>query len=424
MSSLIDKIIPRLRASRFYRMASGFKWALKDAYNPFNRVIKLEPREWPKGRVLLSHRLEAFLFDSAKPISHDHPYYWHSGVWEFTEMARSFLELGYAVDIINYQNDKFLPRDRYAIFLDSRHNMQRLAPLLPKECLKILHIDAAHTIFMNAAESQRLLALQQRRGVTLRPQRFEWPNLGIEYADCATILGNRFTAETFAYAGKPIYRVPISNAFLYPWLKRDFEACRKHFMWLGSRGLVHKGLDLVLEAFAGMPDFELTVCGPVSEERDFEDAYKRELYDLANIHTIGWIDLGSPKFLNIIGNCLSLVYPSCSEGGGGSVITALAGGLIPVLTYESSVDVHDFGIILSGATVNDIRRTVRDLAGRSPVELETMARKGWQYVRDHHSRDSFITEWRRALKTMLNQHKVHTSPRPSRAVELSKCSQN
>ena len=34
--------------------------------------------------------------------------------------------------------------------------------------------------------------------------------------------------------------------------------------------MVHKGLDLVLEAFAGMPEYHLTVCGPVAKEKDFE----------------------------------------------------------------------------------------------------------------------------------------------------------
>ena len=37
--------------------------------------------------------------------------------------------------------------------------------------------------------------------------------------------------------------------------------------------MVHKGLDLVLEAFVAMPEYHLTVCGKVSSEKDFEDAY-------------------------------------------------------------------------------------------------------------------------------------------------------
>src|SRR5262249_45718875 len=169
MNSLISNIAMRIKASRPGRLAGGLKWGLVDAFSPLNRVIRLEPRERIKGRTLLSFHIEPYLLDSAKPVPPDHPYHWHPSHWETTDMARSFLELGYAVDVIRFTNRNFVPREAYEIFLDARHNMQRLAPLLPKECLKIFHIDAAHFLFMNRAECQRLLAVQQRRGVTLQP---------------------------------------------------------------------------------------------------------------------------------------------------------------------------------------------------------------------------------------------------------------
>jgi hypothetical protein len=397
-----------LRATRFYRNARGLKHAMIRAYGPMNRVIRLAPEKQTNGRVLISYYLEPYLLDSAKPIPRDHPYYWHASYWECTEMARSFIESGYAVDVISWRNNWFIPSDRYEIFLDNKYNMQRLAPLLPKECLKIFHIDSAHILFHNAAECQRLLAVQRRRGVTLQSRRFEPPNLGIEHADCATVYGNRFTQDTFSYAGKSMYHVPLSIPFLYPWPEaKDFGVCRRRFMWLGSGGLVHKGLDLVLEAFAGMPEFHLTVCGPVSNEKDFEQAYGRELYSLPNIKTAGWVDIASPQFIDMMRTCVGLVYPSCSEGGGGSALAALGGGLIPILSYESSVDVHDFGVILTSSSVSEIRKVVTALASLPAAELHTMARKGWEYARENHSRDCFAREWRRVVSAILEEHFAH-----------------
>ena len=128
------------------------------------------------------------------------------------------------------------------------------------------------------------------------------PNLAIERADCATILGNEFTISTFRYANKPIYRLPISAPVIYPWPEgKDFEACRRRFLWFGSNGFVHKGLDLVLEAFAAMPEYHLTVCGPIKEEmeKDFEKTFYRELYQTSNIRTEGWVDVVSPEFMRI-----------------------------------------------------------------------------------------------------------------------------
>ena len=126
--------------------------------------------------------------------------------------------------------------------------------------------------------------------------------MAIEHADCAAVLGNEFTISTYTYANKPIYRVPISAPFLYPWPEgKDFEACRRHFLWFGSHGFVHKGLDLVLDAFAEMPDYHLTVCGPIREEieKDFEKAFYKELYQTSNIRTLGWVDIGRPEFTKL-----------------------------------------------------------------------------------------------------------------------------
>lgn len=109
-------------------------------------------------------------------------------------MAQTFLHRDYCVDVIEYNNDIFLPQKEYAFFIETRSNLQRCAPLLNKDCIKIFHADTAHMLFHNAAEANRLLALQQRRGITLAPQRFEPPNQALEHADCATVLGlEKFT---------------------------------------------------------------------------------------------------------------------------------------------------------------------------------------------------------------------------------------
>ncbi|BAZ26790.1 group 1 glycosyl transferase [Kalymmatonema gypsitolerans NIES-4073] len=367
------------------------------------RVVSLKPEQPSQGNVLLSYRIEPFFLKPNEPIPNDHT--WH---WECRQIAQTFLDLGYCVDVIQFHNHKFVPKKDYAFFIDIRHRLEALSPLLNKDCVKIFHSDTAHILFHNAAESNRLLALQQRRGITLSPRRFEPPNLGIEYADCATVLGNEFTINTFSYAKKPIYRVPISTTGVYPWPEeKDFEACRKNFLWFGSGGLVHKGLDLVLDAFAQMPEYHLTICGPVNKEEDFEKAFYNELYYTPNIHTFGWIDITSSKFIEIANNCVGIIYPSCSEGGGGCVITCMHTGLIPIVSYEASVDVHDdFGVILKESSVEEIKNSLRMIASLSPLELKIMARKAWEFVRANHTREKFTESYRNTIeKILINQGK-------------------
>jgi len=359
--------------------------------------ISINPDTDIKGNVLISYILAPFLLKAGQTLSNS-----HTNKWECLQIAKTFLGLGYRVDVINWDNQKFIPNKNYSFFIDIHSNMERLAPLLNQDCVKILHITGAHWLFQNRADYTRLLALQQRRGVTLIPRRLAPPSLAIEHANCATILGNQFAISTFSYAQKPIYPIPISTTVVYPWSEdKDYEACRNRFLWFGSSGMVHKGLDVVLEAFAEMPGFYLTVCGPTQNEKDFEEVFYKELYQTPNIQTIGWVDVTSHEFRNIANSCIGLIYPSCSEGSAGSVVTCMHAGLIPIVSYESGVDVADFGLILKDCSIDEIKNSITTLSSLSPHELKIRARKTWEFARANHTREKFAEEYKNFVFNVL-----------------------
>lgn len=359
-----------------------------------SECVSLVPEGHCKGHVLLSYILEPFNAKAGEPVSN-----FHTNYWESLQIARTFLDLNYAVDVIHWADDRFIPKERYSIFVGARRNFQRIAELLNDDCLKIVHLDTAHWLFNGFAEYMRCLDLQKRRGMTLRSFRFVEPNWAIEYADCATILGNKFTISTYEYARKPIYRVPVPAIAEYPWPEnKDFESSRNRFLWFGGIGLVHKGLDLVLEAFSEMPQYHLTVCGPIDKEKDFESIYYRELYQTPNIQSMGWVDVTTSEFIEIANSCIGTIYPSCSEGGGGSVINCMQIGLIPVVSYESSVDVNDFGFILDSCSIADIKQSTEMFASLTVEELKDRARKTWEFARANHTREVFAERYRQTIE--------------------------
>ena len=305
---------------------------MRETEHRYNRllrkdIITLYQANKSDKNVLLSYITHPFRIKLNDPI-----FYSHTNQWECKQIANTWVKYGYTVDIIDWDNAIFLPKKDYSVFIDIHSNMERIAPLLSPKCKKILHITGAHWRFQNDAENKRLLALKSRKGVTLQPRRQVPPSLGIENAECATILGNKFTQETFAYSEKPLYAIPLSTTVQYPLIEKNFEKIHKNYLWLGSFGMVHKGLDLVLEAFQELPDCNLTICGPVNRESDFQKAYFKELYQSPNIKTLGFIDVSGDQFLKVIKNTCALIYPSCSEGQAGSVITCMHAGLIPIIS--------------------------------------------------------------------------------------------
>jgi glycosyltransferase involved in cell wall biosynthesis len=364
----------------------------------------------PRGRALFSYVIDPFLLPAGAepPLSHTH-------YWESWRMAHTLAELGFEVDAIHWTNRRFVPATPYDLFVDVRRNLERLAPSAGRECLKVMHCETAHHSFYNPAQTARLAALERRRGIRLPPFKTLEENRGIEIADCATILGNEATQATYRFAGKPLYPVPISQPVLYPAPDaKDFDAARRRFVWFGSGGMVHKGLDLVLDAFAGTPDLHLTVVGPVERERAFEAAYARELYRTPNVETVGWVDVASPRFAELARRSLALVYPSCSEGQNGGTVTCLHAGLLAVVTREVGVDVDpSFGTILPEASVEAIRAAAAELAARPAAPLSAMARAAWTFAREHHTRERFAAVYRQRVLEILERF------RPALAARLA-----
>ena len=380
--------------------AAGLEISLRRTNPIFGKVVSIEsPNPKHQGFVLISYSLAPFLVEDESQVTNK-----HTDDWECLQMANAFLKLGYSVDVISHLNMTFIPTKKYSYCICVNRNMERIAKLLNQDCVKILHVVWAHWLFHNRAEYTRLVALQQRKNVVLRPRRTLTPSFSIEYADCATVLGNKFTIDTYKYANKPIYNIPISATNLWPWPKhKNFNACRQRFLWFGSHGPVHKGLDLVLEAFSGLPNHHLMVCGPIGDDEEFVHVYRKELYETKNIQTIGWVDVGSNEFINIAEQCIAVISASCSEGGGGSVIQCMHAALIPIVSYENSVDIHNFGMLLEDSTVENIQKCVQAVSLMSATELESMARRAWQHVRDHHTREKFAENYELTLDSILKE---------------------
>ncbi len=363
------------------------------------QIKTLEPEGAARGEVLFSYIIDPFLLPAGRPLPYSHTHFWES--WT---MARTFADLGFRVDAVSWVNQSFEPTKDYDVVIDVRQNLERWAPRLPS-ATKVLHADTAHFTFHNPAQEARHKDLKRRRGAALRDHKMLPENRAAELADCITLLGNDFTQGTYAFAGKPMFRIPISVPFEYPDLEgKDFGAVRKRFLWFGSGGLVHKGLDLVLEAFAGLgEDYHLTVCGPIRREKDFERLYFRELYQTPNIHTYGWIDVGSDAFLDLARRTCGLVYPSCSEGGGGSVLTCMHAGLIPIVNHEVSVDLApDRGVLLQDASVNGVRQAVVELASRPVDRLDALSKQARAFARQRHTKDGFANAYRHLAQALVS----------------------
>lgn len=361
-------------------------------------VINLLPQKKNGKKALVSYVLHPFTITKSELLRTP-----HTNPFECLGLVNLLLEAGYEVDVVDWTNTSFVPKKHYNICIDVMENLERFSVHLQKKCVKIFYITGAHWKFQNEAEGRRLTELKERRGAVLAPRRQVRPSRNIEVCDFAIALGSDFAKNTYTYAGKDIEQIPLPWTILFDSPEgKDFDACRKNFVWIGGGGSVHKGLDVVLECFATLPDYKLTICGPVQTESDFVETYKKKLFETPSIRTVGRIDLRSDTFKDIVKNSIALIYPSCSEGQSGSVIAALHAGLIPLVSYESGVDVTCFGKILTGHSPEYLKQEVIALSKKPTEELKRDAIKTWNHARSHYSREIF----RAALSDIFKKRNI------------------
>lgn len=361
-------------------------------------VVRMGAMGKKKGDVLISYLTEPFTKAPWQHLSSRHTNY-----WECYEMARLFSLRGYAVDIINWNDYAFTTKKQYQICVDTQDNLERLSKFLPKECRKVTHIVTASPEFQNAAEKKRLKELKTRRGAILAPRRQVPLSNNIAHADFLEGFGNKTVRATYSNTNKPIFPIPISAVQLFDFPEhKDFNAARNHFLWFGGGGAILKGLDLVLEAFANNPTLHLHICGPTEAEKDFVDAYKKELYETPNIHFYGRVDVGGKVFKKLADTCAALVYPAFSEGTSGAVVQTMHAGIIPIITPETGIAEKAGAIVINNPTVDSISEIVKSFSILPQEELRNTARNIWTYAHTHYTRKAFSEAYAHFIDDILH----------------------
>lgn len=396
---------------RFARVVRSLAWRATDfatRYDPVRtNFVSRSPSGEVRGRALVAHLVEGLLLAPDDPLIATHNHFVEARL-----MAEVLLEQGYAVDFIDYRNQWFSPRTHYDILISPRVYFELLAARMPPKCIKIVHLETSHWICNNRSALNRLEDVRNRRGSALSSYAHIEENRAIEVADCATLLGNNFVHDQYAYARKPIFQLPNPVSKVFDWdQEKDFMACRRNFVWLGSRGLVHKGLDLALEAFARMPDLQLAVCGPIHEDPHFVEAYRTELYGMPNIRAHGWIDLTGPEFAELAKRTVAHVYPTCADACAGAVVNCMSAGLIPVATIQSGIDIRpSLGIQLPDTSAEAVEAAARRISGLPRDQLASMARESWNEARRVFSRDRYKAALGAVLRRVTSEHPRGMTP--------------
>ena len=346
----------------------------------------------PRGRVLFSY------LENPLRWSEDHRGFGgHTNQWESREIVRIFTDLGYQVDAINWSDQEFVPQQSYNVCFDISTNLQRLAPFLDRSAVKILHRTTSDPYYQNRAELARVSALETRRNANYEPKRhIAFPDLeykSMQVADVCSLKGNDHTLRTYPQEFRhKIKLLQISGCSLPDDLKKDSDLVprKREFLWFFGSGVVHKGLDLLLEVFSKRSEFTLNIVGKVDREPDFMNIYHHELTELPNIRMHGPMRTDSRRFRDIIKDVFCFIAPSCSEGLSPAVVTCMQIGLYPLISCNTGITLPpDAGRYLTECTIPEIENAITEVIRMTASDLQSEIMKSQSYTLRELSRARF-----------------------------------
>jgi glycosyltransferase involved in cell wall biosynthesis len=377
-------------------MISNFAKTLLQTYR--ERSIENVFKKNHKKRVLISYIVTPFRKNSVT----------HTSFYEVQSAAKIFDELGYQVDVLNYLNRASSLKGYDVIYGFGEVFQQYFESGLNRK-KTIYYGTGMHVCHQNTATLNRVRDVHERRGVWLaKSARFvekTWSHQ-TSLVDGIIALGNQECRASYEkhFKGK-VMAVPAPFFHTLNTLdiieRRNNQFSRKKFLWFGSSGLIHKGLDLCLELFSKRPDLELHICGNLQSEKDFIKEYRKELYELENIKTHGFIEITSEKFQEIILNCSFVIFPSCSEGGGVSALTAIGnGGLIPIITRETSISTgHE--IAIESLDHEGLSKAVEVALNIPSSEIKDLQVKNATYAIKNNNQLIYYSKLKNAIKDIL-----------------------
>jgi hypothetical protein len=318
-------------------------------------------------------------------------------------IPRALNELGYTVDIVNYDNKEFVPKKKYDLFIGHLGiNFETISRHLDPECTRISFATGIQWEEWNRFKKERQEALGKRRNILLPAERIVDYHEEFAYANSDGIicLGNDYAKKTFEKYPRVIN---INNA-VYPDTyspeNKNFHGARNNFLFFNGSGNVRKGLDLVLEAFTHVEQ-HLYVRQDI--EPEFFKVYKKELTEYPNIHLVPFLDKPSDDFFAIMDTCNFIIAPTCAEGQPGSVIECMAHGLIPIVSREANIDTKEFGITLKENSIEEIISVVKEVSQKPDEWYREKSSLTLDEIRQSYTPEHFLKNMKDAILTVSKE---------------------
>jgi hypothetical protein len=325
--------------------------------------------------------------------------------FEIFKIVKVFSDLDYCIDIVGFNDIRSLElikSRQYNLIFGFGETFYQITKLQPT-AVSVLYMTENHPEVSFKAEMERINYFYARHKkhvpIVRSGQFYKSKHVERKYSQLIT-LGE--IAPFRKQYDEPFTIFPtgiINSNFVFK--EKDQVITRKHFLWLGSNAVIHKGLDLLIDVFNQRKGIYLHVCGLNKEARRILQIPMRE-----NIIDYGYINIQSETFIKIVETCSYSILPSCSEGFATSITTSMLHGLIPVVMKDIGFNrLNDKAIFLDDYKVEYLDSKLTELINYNPKNLNLLSNKVFDFAHGNFLISVFEENLRKVLLNIINENK-------------------
>ena len=346
-------------------------------------------------RVLISYITDLFEMDYNQPVG-------HTAKLELPIIIKSFMDRDFVVDVIHCHNSDYedAVSKKYDVIFGFGGPWMTAVENNP-QAVAVMYLTECAPKFSAMQEQARLDYYAVRHGKRLAITRSNqyFFDEHIKKARIGGVLGNAHTAETYV---RQFPQMKLNLLSPSGFINKMMNSCpplgdENSFLWFGSWGAIHKGLDILLDVFCKIPEAKLYIAGLGAGEKWLLNDYQQ--YD--NIIDLGFLDVQSDSFLDLMGKVSYCILPSASEGMSTSVLTCMRHGLIPVITPSCGIDVEDYGYLIEDYHVEALSQLIRELMEVPKDELERKSQAVFVDANRRYSLEAFAEGMREFVDSFV-----------------------
>lgn len=263
---------------------------------------------------------------------------------------------------------------------------------------KVLYAAGPEKIFSHNATLARHENFRIRTGFVPSVRRLVEAETNYLSGICSILyLGESESQRFKEISAAPLFELPSAVDYV-PAL--DLEEVRakspENFVYMGGSGHIAKGLDLVIEAFAKLPQLRLDIFANL-DEKDFWIAYGDTLKNCPNIFVHGFVDVNSEVFRDKTTRAGFNVFPSAAEANATSIIALMRRGLLPITTRGvGPASAEKLGFTLDEEELHHLPETIVTASRLPQSELFARSQQVIRQARSY-SRESYMRSLTQAL---------------------------